>query len=69
MTEENIKLIARIQHFYDIMNKMKDKYELELMVSSNKNGKDNSFQIINEYLCMLSEYERIFESFLYQEKL
>lgn len=69
MTEDNIKLIARIQHFYDIMNKMKDKYELELMVSSNKNEKVNSFQIINEYLSILSEYERIFESVLYQEKL
>jgi len=67
MNEEVSKLIARIQHFYDVMGQIKEKTECEMMEVADPYSRAHSKLLADAYGELTLEYQKVFGSILYQE--
>lgn len=67
MNEEHSKLIAKIQHFYEIML-YRLKSILDDSIASTLPDKKNSVEKVCIFNELLDEYEKSFESFLYKDE-
>lgn len=66
MSEEHIRLIAKIQHFYEMMMNINSKL-LDGAIAGHPSHTmhiTDTVQIINSFI---DEYEKAFQSFLYKE--
>lgn len=62
--EENHKLIAKIQHFYDVMKHRINEVEFMNITEIGITQHQKTSQELNE---LANEYSRVFEAFLYTE--
>lgn len=67
MNEEHLKLIAKIQHFYDLMAQRLANYENESIASPNESDRHRAKAKAEEITTLLFEYSKVFHEFLYQE--
>jgi len=67
MSGEPHKLVAKIQHFYDVMIQVADEAEYENIVGSKEKNKNEFFENSHEIRKLISEYGKVFEDFLYKE--
>lgn len=69
MSDEPHKLVAKIQHFYDIMIDVADRLEDQII----SGGKDVEKQKIHEKSVeirkLIAEYDKVFPCFLYKETI
>lgn len=66
MNDEHIKLVAKIQHFYEIMVNLNAKI-LDDSIASHSPDKRVECEKAQAISSIIDEYERVFESFLYKE--
>lgn len=67
MSDEHVKLVAKIQYFYDVM--MRRLQDVEVACVSSFNDIDSSLykEKSEELNFLASEYSKTFETFLYKE--
>lgn len=66
MSDEQIKLIVKIQHFYDLLCNLKEDYIKDTLAFPDKNI-ERSY-VIKEYDDLVEKYEGVFDSILYLEE-
>lgn len=66
MSEEHIRLVAKVQHFYEIMVNFNAKI-LDDSISSNSPDRRVECEKAEAINSIIDEYEKVFESFLYKE--
>lgn len=69
MADDHSKLIAKIQHFYDLLNTRLNLTEDDSFVTKNELDKTCLKEKIIELQGLLAEYNRIFEKVLYHERI
>ncbi len=65
MDDEHIKLVAKVQHFYEIML-AKNAYILDEAILSEPPESQYSLKTSYEITELINEYEKAFEAFLYR---
>ena len=65
MSDEHIRLVAKIQHFYEIML-AKNSQILDEAIAGKSLDMKVSTVVASEISALLTEYEKAFESFLYK---
>jgi len=66
MSDEHIRLVAKIQHFYEIML-AKNSQILDDAIAGKSLDPKVSCEVASEISALMSEYEKAFESFLYKQ--
>lgn len=66
MMEDHVKLVAKVQHFYEIMIS-RNQFMLNDAIESNSYDKKLLSNEANNMSSLIEEYEKAFESFLYKE--
>jgi len=67
MSEEPHKLVAKIQHFYDIMVKTAEEYEDRSILGEKDCEKHKKYERSVDLRKLIEEYGKVFETFLYKE--
>ena len=67
MNEEHIRLVAKVQHFYEIMVNINGKILDESIASPPHVDKRAACETASAINSIIDEYEKVFESFLYKE--
>ena len=68
MSDEHIKLIAKIQHFYDFMNRRLVEFEDRGIVEYTEFDRVGYREKTIELNSLLTQYAKVFQEFLYKEK-
>ena len=66
MSDDHIRLVAKIQHFYEILV-AKNGQILDDAISGKSPDKKIAYEKASEINSLISEYEKAFESFLYKQ--
>ena len=66
MNEEHHKLVAKIQHFYDIMIYRVQEVEENAIIIKSENEKKMKQEKCVELKRLIDEYCKVFEAFLYK---
>ncbi len=66
MSDDHIRLVAKVQHFYEIMININAKILVDAIENNcpDKKIACEKAQVIND---LIDEYEKAFESFLYRD--
>jgi hypothetical protein len=67
MNGDDIRLIARIQHFYDIIGQYRNRIEDEMVSTNDPYSRSHSKLLSDAYGEMASEYQKVFGNILYKE--
>lgn len=67
MSEETSKLIAKIQHFYDVMEQQREKVEEEMMSVTDAYSRSHNKLLVDAYGELATQYEKVFGNIIYQE--
>lgn len=67
MSDEPHKLVAKIQHFYDIMIDVADKVDDRVILYGKDGENINSYEKSAEIRKLIAEYDKVFSAFLYKE--
>ena len=68
MTDEPLKLVAKIQHFYDVMLNFSQEFDDGVIVGQNFNEIDKlqNHQKSLEIRSLIDEYDKVFSDLLYK---
>lgn len=69
MNDDQSKLIAKIQYFYDVMNSRLSIHENTCLSSDSAEARFSSSERCSELNDLSLEYSKTFENFLYKEPL
>ena len=69
MSDEPHKLVAKIQHFYDVMIDMADKADDEMILIGKDVEKHKIYGKSAEIRKLIAEYDKVFSAFLYKENV
>ncbi len=69
MSDEPHKLVAKIQHFYDIMIDVADKIEDKVILYGKDGENLKTYEKSSEIRKLIEEYDKVFSAFLYKEHL
>lgn len=67
MSDEHVKLVAKIQHFYDVMMRRLNDMEDQSLISDNNLDSLGYREKSIELNFLTFEYAKTFENFLYKE--
>lgn len=67
MSDERDKLIAKTQHFYEVLLKKKGDIDAEVLSINDATCRASFVLVADAYGNMVREYHKVFENFLYQE--
>lgn len=67
MTEEHVKLVAKIQHFYDVMLSRLNQMEDDSLSSSNDLERLSYREKSAELNFLIQDFSKTFQNFLYRE--
>lgn len=69
MSDEPHRLVAKIQHFYDIMIDVADKMEDKIILGEKDAENQNIYEKFVEIRKLIEEYDKVFSGFLYKETI
>jgi predicted RNase H-like nuclease (RuvC/YqgF family) len=69
MSDEPHKLVAKIQHFYDIMVNTAEELEDHVILVEKHAEKSKTHEKSVEIRKLISEYDKVFAAFLYKEQV
>lgn len=69
MSDEPHKLVAKIQHFYDIMIDVAENIEDRIILHGKEGENIKSYEKSAEIRKLISEYDKVFSDFLYKEHI
>lgn len=67
MNDDHDKLVAKIQHFYDMMIYRIQEVEENALIIKAENDKKMRQEKCSELKKLIDEYSKVFETFLYKE--
>ncbi len=67
MTEEHHKLVAKIQHFYELMIDKAEKAEDTIIASYIENERIRREGKLYAFNTLINEYSKVFDAFLYKD--
>lgn len=65
MNNGHEKLIAKIQHFYDVLMKHLEQYGAEALITNEPTSKHKCGLLAEEYVTIAAQYQEVFKDFLY----
>lgn len=66
MSDEHVKLVAKIQHFYDVMVQRLNGMEVDCVSSCNEIERISYREKSRELTQLIGEFGKTFESFIYK---